>query len=181
MKGGDQLFQYKHIEDHWTMLPFAKRLYCGMCIWDGRLALIGGKEGHTVLAGATTIYRSSSDTLTGSVIVRDQEHWVGTNIPAMPVPCMWPAVVADPGSRRLLVIGGMDVEGRPVSHVQIYDGSTKAWHCAQELPKACSNASCTIWEQSIYLIGGDGLGTDVYCANLSELVRCMHDNKSVWF
>lgn len=167
MRGGEQVFQYMHTQDQWRALRFARRLYCGMCVWDGKLALVGGKEGQSVLAGSRTIYRAIKDTLVGTVVVYDQERWAAMEAPVMPFPCMWPAVVVD--QRRLLVIGGMDAEGRPLGRVQVYDGSTREWLCVQQLPRACSNASCTIWDNAVYLAGGDGLDTDVYCANLNEL------------
>ena len=178
MRGGDHVYRYDRSRDQWTPLSFAKRLYCGMCIWDGKLALVGGVDGRPLLAGSKTIYRSSGGGATGSVVVWERDRWVGADVPAMPVPCMWPAAVADDGggSRLLLVIGGLDVDGQPMNRVQVYDGSRGEWHCSQQLPKACSNASCAVWENSVYLAGGDGLGTDVYCANLRDLVSCTHLN-----
>lgn len=169
MKGGDQVFHYMPTQDRWSVLRFSNRLYCGLCIWDGKIALIGGKEGRAILAGSKTVYQSSEETAIGSIIVCDQYRWVAAGIPNMPIPCIWPAVTADQGGRSLLVIGGMDVNGTLLSHVQIYNSSTREWFCAQSLPTPCSNASCVIWENAVYVVGGDGLGTDVYCANLNEL------------
>ena len=87
----------------------------------------------------------------------------------MLVGCELPCVVSVGGS-GMMVMGGWSNHGRRIDYVQVFDGMTKTWHFGPPLPEPCGAISAVVNGDLVYMLGGWGMGTAVWCANITDLV-----------
>ena len=126
------------------------RATLGVC--DGRLVKVGGwKDGVSIK----------------KVMVFKGGGW--SLMPDMLIGCEWSCVVSV-GGGGLVVMGGQDDGGRVLTDVQVYDGKTQTWHFGPSLPKRCYNMSAVVHEDLVFVMGGKGMATAVWCANINDLV-----------
>ena len=77
------------------------------------------------------------------------------------------------GGGGLVVMGGKGDGYNGVmvlASVQVFDGKTQTWHFGPSLPKPCDRMSAVVHGDLVFLMGGDGMATAVWCANINDLV-----------
>ncbi|MFC5381923.1 Kelch repeat-containing protein [Aquipuribacter nitratireducens] len=105
----------------------------------GRLYVAGGST--EAFAGATSQF-ASYDPATDS--------W--TTLPPLPTPRG--GATAQWLQGRLIVVGGMDTEGRSVDTVEIYDPTTERWSAGPRLATPRDNAASAVVGTRMYVVGG---------------------------
>ena len=70
----------------------------------------------------------------------------------------------------LVVMGGWSDAGRRLNDVQVFDGNTQTWHFGPPLPQQCGAMSAVVHGEVVIVMGGWGMGTAVWCINVSDLV-----------
>ena len=101
------------------------------------------------------------------VMVWKEGKW--TTMSEMLVGCEFSCVVSvNEGS--LVVMGGWSDAGRRLSDVQVFDGNTQTWHFGPPLPQQWGAMSAVVHGKVLYVMGGWGMGTAVWCINVSDLV-----------
>ena len=121
----------------------------GMC--GGRLVAIGGvKDG--VCSKKVMVWRGGRWSLMSNMFVG----------------CRWSCVVSV-GGGGLVVMGGLG-DGGNLAAVQVLDGKTQTWHFGPSLPKPCWTMSAVVHEDLVFVVGGDGMATTVWCADINDLV-----------
>ena len=88
----------------------------------------------------------------------------------MLVGCRWSCVVSV-GGGGLVVMGGRgDGYKGWLADVQVFDGKTQTWHFGPSLPEPCRDMSAMVHGDLVFVMGGYGMDTAVWCANINELV-----------
>ena len=87
----------------------------------------------------------------------------------MSVGCYGSCVVSV-GGGGLVVMGGRGDGGKALAAVQVFDGKTQTWHFGPSLPKSCADISAVVHGDLVFVMGGDGMGSAVWCANINDLV-----------
>ena len=77
--------------------------------------------------------------------------------------------VVSVGGGGLVVMGGFG-ERSTLADVQVFDGKTQTWHFGPSLPKPCWNMSAVVHGDLVFMMGGWGMATAVWCANINDLV-----------
>ena len=131
-----------------------------------RLAMCGGKL--VAVGGLLPGKDKDGPSLCSKkVMVWSDDKWAFMT--EMSVGCELPCVVSVGGS-GLMVMGGWGDHGRRVNYVQVFDGMTKTWHFGPPLPEPCGAISAVVNGDLVYLLGGWGMGTAVWCAKITDLV-----------
>ena len=131
-----------------------------------RLAMCGGS---LVAVGGLLLQKNEDGpgVCSKKVMVWKDEKW--GIMTEMLVGCELPCVVSVGGS-GMMVMGGWGDGGRRINYVQVFDGDTKTWHFGRQLPEPCGAISVVVNGDLVYLLGGWGMGTAVWCANINDLV-----------
>ena len=87
----------------------------------------------------------------------------------MLVGCMRSCVVSV-GGGGLVVMGGEGDGDKDLADVQVFDGKTQTWHFGPSLPKPCWSMSAVVHGDLVFMMGGGGMDTAVWCANINDLV-----------
>ena len=122
----------------------------GVC--DGRLVVVGGwKDG--VCSKKVMVWRGVRWSLMSDMML---------------VEC-WGSCVVNLGGGSLVVMGGRG-DGCLLAAVQVLDRKTQTWHFGPSLPKSCWDMSAVVHEDLVFVMGGYGMATAVWCANINDLV-----------
>ena len=86
--------------------------------------------------------------------------------------------VVSVGGDGMVVMGGIGDGGllavgdgtRRLAAVQVLDGKTQTWHFGPSLPKPCWAMSAVVHGDLVFVMGGGGMDTAVWCANINDLV-----------
>ena len=166
----DAVYKFEEQSGDWikttTKAPEATLGVCG-----GKLVAIGGMdsfEKHYVLIPICS----------SAALVWDPKGWNGMGkwsdlASFRDCSCRACAVGIDGGG--LVVMGGAEVEygeKQPSQCVNVFDG--KNTFCIQEgpsLPKPCWGMSGVVHDGVIYVMGGTFMGTSVWSANISDLMK----------
>ena len=122
----------------------------GVC--DGRLVAVGGVKVFGVRSKEVMVWRGGRWSL----------------MPDMLVGCRWSCVVSV-GGGGLVVMGGIG-DGKALADVQVFDGKTQTWHFGPSLPERCYSMSAVVHGDLVFVMGGGGMATAVWCANINDLV-----------
>ena len=77
--------------------------------------------------------------------------------------------VVSVGGGGLVVMGGGN--GRSYSAtVQVFDGKAQTWHFGPSLPERSVDMSAVVHGDLVFVMGGRGMDTEVWCANINDLV-----------
>ena len=74
------------------------------------------------------------------------------------------------GGGGLVVMGGGGDGYKDMADVQVFYGKTQTWHFGPSLPKPCSCMSAVVHGDLVFMMGGAGMATAVWCANINDLV-----------
>ena len=90
-------------------------------------------------------------------------------MPDMLVGCERSCVVSV-GGGGLVVMGEDDGGPSHLATVQVFDGKSQTWHFGPSLPEPCVGMSAMVHEELVFVMGGRGMATAVWCANINDLV-----------
>ena len=138
--GSTALYCYESQRQLWRQLPDCPRKNSALVMADNKLTTIGGIDQH---------YRPTNSlaSLTGE---GKDSKWVEL-FPRMPTARSWLAAVCR--GRNVIAAGGWDGD-RVVTTVEILDTELRQWSSAASLPHPMSQASITVCEDLLYLLGG---------------------------
>ena len=134
--GSNGVYSYDSEKQMWSSLPQIPHSHCSLAVVSGLLTAIGGGVG----SNATNQLLS----LTG------EGKWV-ERFPPMPTIRYGTAAVCSGNS--LVVAGGRGGYNEPLHTVEVKDTETLQWSTASSLPFALCNASATICQDHICLLG----------------------------
>ena len=155
---GKHIYRWNR-EEKWETLSAGVEVGARLAMCGGRLVAVGGllqqkcEDGPGVCSKKVMAWR--------------EEKW--TLMTEMLVGCELPCVVSV-GENGLVVMGGWGDHGRRISYVQVFDGMTKTWYFGLPLPEPCGAISAVVNGDLVYLLGGWGMDTAVWCANITDLV-----------
>ena len=147
---------YDPPQDVWSTLP---RL-------PVRWFSLGEVKGELVVVGGADSSRSRSNVVH---VLNKGRNWKQT-IPPMPTARHSPAVVSLP--THLIVAGGGLGSSGYTDNVAIYNISTSQWSETDRLPYACYNQRGTVYNNTVYLMGGYGgkILNKVFAAQVDKLI-----------
>ena len=150
---GDIVYKYHIKNNNWATLPKANRQKFAMVCYNSQLILIGGK-------GLRAEYCNSL------LVWDEQTHmWTDDLYPPMRTARMQPAALRY--KERIIVAGGKNALLISLDSVEVFDGSE--WHYVAPLPVKIHSAKATLFENQLYLMGGNGQKKAVYCAPVDSL------------
>ena len=123
----------------------------GVC--GGRLVKVGGVKVVGVYSQEVMVWRGGRWSLMSDMLVG----------------CAYSCVVSV-GGGGLVVMGGYGDGGKVLADVQVFDGKTQTWHFGPSLPKPCWAMSAVVHGDLVFVMGGRGMATAVWCANINDLV-----------
>ena len=136
--------KYNIAEDSWSTLPEAPVVYSRIGSLSQKVILVGG------------LLRSNRR-VTGDLHEFDEvtQQWVrSTSIPPMPTARQLATAVNWTSPPALIVCGGSNEEGEPMTVVEIYHSRTSQWHTVRPLPFPRDCMSHTVIHGVLYLVGG---------------------------
>ena len=148
VRGGVYRLKDKDKWKRWTGVEVGATL--GVC--GGELVAVGGLK-DDVCSKKVMVWRGGRWSLMSDMLVG----------------CMWSCVVSV-GGGGLVVMGGGSDGGKGLADVQVFDGKTQTWHFGPSLPKRCWLMSAVVHGDLVFVMGGYGLATAVWCANINDLV-----------
>ena len=176
-----EILAYKSVNQKWFSLPQCPHQFFGLAIVDDYVTAIGGITRQR----ATSSTSEGNDTENGKrtkltnrlvcyvkPLKRNEESWMEI-FPSMPTERSNVSAVCVGTS--LIVAGGDN--GRPLQTVEVMDTRSKHWYTATSLPKALSNTTLVLCEDTkhLYLMGEDEQNetkvSAVYNCSAQELVR----------
>ena len=122
----------------------------GVC--GGRLVAVGGLK-YGVWSKKVMVWRGGRWSLMSDMLVA----------------CSRSCVVSV-GGGGLVVMGGYGDGCKYLADVQVFDGKTQTWHFGPSLPKRCWLMSAVVHGDLVFMMGGVGMDTAVWCANINDLV-----------
>ena len=157
---GDVVYKYHIKNNTWATLPKANRQKFAMVCYNSQLILIGGKG---------LIYCNSL------LVWDEQTHmWTDGLCPPMDTARMQPAALSH--KEHIIVAGGKNALLTSLDSVEMFDGNK--WYYVAPLPAKIHSAKAALFENQLYLMGGNGQKKAVYCTPLDSLNKnCLSD---VW-
>ena len=139
-------------KDKWKRWTDGVKVGATLGVCDGRLVAVGGyKDG--VWSKKVMVWRGGRWSLMSDMLVG----------------CVYSCVVSV-GGGGLVVMGGGGDGGEYLADVQVFDGKTQTWHFGPSLPKPCGAMSAVVHGDLVFVMGGWGMATAVWCANINDLV-----------
>ena len=140
-------------KDKWKRWTDGVELWATLGVCGGELVAVGGYKGG-VRSKKVMVWRGGRWSLMSDMLVG----------------CTRSCVVSV-GGGGLVVMGGRgDGYKDWLADVQVFDGKTQTWHFGPSLPKPCWRMSAVVHGDLVFGIGGDGMATAVWCANINDLV-----------
>ena len=168
---------YDSEKQKWSSLPQSPHRHCSLAVVSGLLTAIGGQPGMTnvllnAIRGGLDIHATMNVTkqllsLTG------KGKWV-ERFPPMPTKRYGTAAVCS--GKSLVVAGGGGGDNKLLHTVEVMDTETLQWSTASSLPFALRNASATICQDRIYLLGygrGNEPRSVLACSTADLLQSCL--------
>ena len=159
----NSIHAYDSVTEEWSKLPECPQRHVGLAVLNGLLTAIGGEQAFK----ATNTLLS----LTGA----DGERKWSEHFPPMPTKRYCTAVASN--SKSLIVAGGQ-ASPKPIDRlntVEIMDIATLQWSIARSLPQQTTQASATICQDKLFLLGGveeNGKTKTVLACSLETLIKC---------
>jgi hypothetical protein len=138
-----EIFKYSITEDSWSALLVAPVYHARLGYLNMKVLIVGG--------------RISSSQVTADIHEFDEasQQWVrSTSIPPMPTARSSATVVSWSSPPALIVCGGNDQQGQPMTVVEVYYGRTSQWHAVTPLPFPRARMTHTVIHNMLYLVGG---------------------------
>ena len=123
----------------------------GVC--GGRLVQVGGWKDDSVRSKKVMVWRGGRWSLMSDMLVGCRR-----------------SCVVSVGGGGLVVMGGRGDGDKVLADVQVFDGKTQTWHFGPSLPERCYSMSAVVHGDLVFLMGGEGMATAVWCANINDLV-----------
>ena len=139
-------------KDRWKRWTDGVEIGAGLGVCGGKMVAVGGYK-NGVCSKEVMVWRGRRWSLMSDMLVG----------------CMRSCVVSVDGG-GLVVMGGCDDGQRHLDDVQVFSGKTQTWHFGPSLPKPCADISAVVHEDLVFVMGGDGMATAVWCANINDLV-----------
>ena len=148
---------YRLEEDKWKRWIDGVEVGATLGVWGEKLVAVGGEK---------------SGVYSKKVVVHIGGIW--SLMSDMLVECRRSCVVSV-GGGGLVVMGGRNDrnsgdKGNRLAAVQVFDGKTQTWHFGPSLPKPCGAMSAVVHRDRVFVMGGGGMATAVWCANINDLV-----------
>ena len=159
--GSTAVYCYESQRQLWRRLPDCPSTYSALVMADNKLTTIGGIDPH----GRPT---NSLASLTGE---GKDSKWVEL-FPRMPTARYDLAAVCR--GRNVIAAGGYGDGGRRVNTVEILDTELRQWSSAASLPHPMTEASITVCEDLLYLLGGadqNGKTLSVLTSSITDLLH----------
>ena len=145
--------------------------YGGVFMLDGvewRRLADGGEEGGTLaVCGGRLVWVGGGYGDSKKVMELRGGRW--SLMTDMLVGCSYSCVLSVRGG-GMVVMGGLGDGGRDLDDVQVFDGETKTWHRGPSLPQPCRAMSAVVHGDQVFVMGGGGMDTAVWCADIRDLV-----------
>ena len=139
-------------KDKWKRWTDDVELGATLGVCGGRLVAVGGwKDG--VHSKEVMVWRGGRWSLMSDMLV------------GCAVSC-----VVSVGGGGLVVMGGRGDGHKYLADVQVFDGETQTWHFGPSLPERCRRMSAVVHGDLVFVMGGNGMATAVWCANINDLV-----------
>ena len=139
-------------KDKWKRWTYGIEGGATLGVYGGRLVAVGGlKDG--VWSKKVKVWRGGRWSLMSDMLVG----------------CGRSCIVSVGGS-GMVVMGGRGDGNRALAAVQVFDGKTQTWHFGPSLPKPCAVMSAVVHGDLVFVMGGLGMATAVWCANINDLV-----------
>ena len=150
---GDVVYKYHIKNNNWATLPKANRQKFAMVCYNSQLILIGGKSLRAEYCNSLLVWD-------------EQTHmWTDGLYPPMGTARMQPAALSH--KEHIIVAGGKNALLTSLDSVEVFDGSE--WYFVAPLPVKIHSAKAALFEDKLYLMGGNGQKKAVYCAPLDSL------------
>ena len=151
-RGGEGAVYRLDEKDKWERRTDGVEVGATLSVCDGRLVAVGGEKGG-VCSKEVMVWRGGRWSLMSDMLVG----------------CTLSCVVSV-GGGGLVVMGGWGGGGNRLADVQVYNGKTQTWHFGPSLPEPCGAMSAVVHEDLVFVMGGWGMDTAVWCANINDLV-----------
>ena len=145
-----------HVKNNtWGALPKANRQKFAMVCYNSQLILIGGK-------GLRAEYHKC-------LLIWDEQtyKWIDDLYPPMDTARMQPTALSH--MEHIIVAGGKNGLSTSLDSVEVFDGSE--WYYVAPLPVKIHSAKAALFENKLYLMGGNGQKRAVYCVPLDSLTE----------
>ena len=137
---GKEVYLYDSSSEEWSELPECPNYGFSLAMVHGLLTAIGGK----------TLSGDDKTEVTNALLSLTDKKWT-ERFPPMPTRRWLTAAVC---SRRSLVVAGGLIADKKLSTVEVMDTETLQWSTARSLPHLLSEASATLCEGHVYMLGG---------------------------
>ena len=146
--GSNDVYSYEPEKQRWSSLHQSPYRHSSLVVVRGLLTVIGGQVGIFKDLLLTAIGYKSTAT-NQLFILNGKGKWV-EHFPPMPTKRYDTAAVC---RGKFLVVAGGDGEDTLLHTVEVMESETRQWSTASSLPLALRNATATICQDRIYLLG----------------------------
>jgi N-acetylneuraminic acid mutarotase len=88
----------------------------------------------------------------------DKQSWQQLAVASVPTPHTDPAAAVI--GRKLYLVGGWDMRGRPFGRLDVFDAGSQTWSTAAPMPTPRVSAAAAVLDGKLYILGGND-GTNV--------------------
>ena len=156
-----EVLLYDADTDEWCLFPPCPRDRFTLTVVNDLVTAVGGRQGNI-----------HTNTLLSLVEEGGRKKWE-EHFPPMPTKRSYTSVVCS--GKALVVTGGEGDEDTVLTTVEVMDTETLQWSTASSLPHPLTQASATIFGDSVYLVGGrdeQGIMTkSVFTCSLNTLLQ----------
>ena len=145
--GGGGVYRLED-KDRWKRWTGGVEVGATLGVCGGELVAVGGVFSKEVMVWRGGRWSLMSDMLVGC----------------------WGSCVVSVGGGGLVVMGGYGDGYKDLADVQVFDGKTQTWHFGPSLPEPCMDMSAVVHGDLVFVMGGLGMATAVWCANINDLV-----------
>ena len=151
--GGGGVVYISDDKDKWKTWTDGVEVGATLGVCGGRFVAAGGYMSGGVCSKKVMVWRGGRWSLMSDMLVG-----------------CWRSCVVSVGGGGLVVMGGGGDGGKDLADVQVFDGKTQTWHFGPSLPKPCWAMSAVVHGDLVFVMGGAGMDTAVWCANINDLV-----------
>ena len=155
-----KVLSYNSVTKEWSHLPECPRVQFTLAVVNDLVTAVGGKKDGE----RTNTLLSFKEEAGGS--------WV-EKFPHMQTKRKYPAVVCS--ENNLVVAGGLGRNRTTLTTIEVMNTDTLVWSKASSLPQPLADASATVHENRIYLVGGshqyDCYTKSVFSCSLRDLLQ----------
>ena len=154
----------------WTQLEILHGTkHFALTTYKSQLVLVGGK-----------ITAPAQNAVTNKLWIRNTllNKWEEF-LPPMQIERYWPSAINLGSPEALVVAGGRGKEGKELDSVEILLGGE--WSTVKSLPKRCYGIKAIIYNERLYLAGGNRQGRNVFCCKVASITdKEVAQSDSLW-